>query len=246
MPWMCRRPSWTSLASNRPPCSTACRKKPWPGPASSPPSTASQAPEVRTLQYYELYGSRALYLDGWKAVTFHPVPGVPSDGPGDPNLPFTQDKWELYNVAQDFAEVHDLAAQEPERLQLMINLWFAEAGKYDVFPIHAYQRKAQRPKPGGERDTYIYWPHTTHIDNEAAVNVRMRPLAWWPWPASPRAAPKGCSSPRAAVLPAGRSLSRTAAHLRAQLPGPGTLSRRFQRTGARWRCGARARVPHHR
>ncbi len=136
-----------------------------------------QAPEVRTRQYYELYGSRALYLDGWKAVTFHPVPGVPSDGPGDPNLPFTQDKWELYNVAQDFAEVHDLAEQEPERLQMMINLWFAEAGKYDVFPIHAYQRKAQRPKPAGDRETYIYWPGTTHIDNEAAVNVRMRPFS---------------------------------------------------------------------
>ena len=49
----------------------------------------SQAPEVRTLQYYELYGSRGLYLDGWKAVTFHAIPGIASDGPGDPFLPFT-------------------------------------------------------------------------------------------------------------------------------------------------------------
>ena len=63
------------------------------------------------------------------------------------------DKWELYDTTQDFAEVHDLAAQEPDRLQMMIGLWFAEAGKYDVFPIHAYQRKAQRPKPAGKRTT---------------------------------------------------------------------------------------------
>jgi arylsulfatase len=136
-----------------------------------------QAEEVRALQYYELYGSRALYMDGWKAVTFHPVPGVPSDGPGDPNVPFTQDKWELYDTTKDFAEVHDLAAQEPDRLQMMIGLWFAEAGKYDVFPIHAYQRKAQRPKPAGKRTSYTYWPNTTHIDNEAAVDVRMRPFS---------------------------------------------------------------------
>jgi hypothetical protein len=126
---------------------------------------------------YELYGSRALYTHGWKAVTFHPVPGVPSDGPGDPNLPFTQDKWELYDTTKDFAEVHDLAAQEPDRLAMMTGLWFAEAGKYDVFPIHAYQRKAQRPKPAGRRASYTYWPNTTHIDNEAAVDVRMRPFS---------------------------------------------------------------------
>lgn len=137
----------------------------------------AQSPEVREMQYYEVYGSRALYLDGWKAVTFHAVPGVPSDGPGDPDLPFTRDKWELYHVAEDFSECHDQAAQEPERLQKMIGLWFAEAGRYDVFPIHAYQRKAQRPKPFPERDLYVYWPHATHIDNEAAVNVRMRPFS---------------------------------------------------------------------
>ena len=138
---------------------------------------APQAEEVRALQYYEMYGSRAIYCDGWKAVTFHPIPGIPADGDGDPYVPFTQDKWELYHVAEDFSECRDLAAQEPERLQMMIGLWFAEAGKYDVFPLHAVQRKAQRPKPHTDRELYVYWPDTTHIDNEAAVNVRMRPFS---------------------------------------------------------------------
>jgi len=136
-----------------------------------------QAPEIRTLQYYECYGSRAIYCDGWKAVTFHPIPGIPADGGGDPHAPFTQDKWELYHVAEDFSECRDLAAQEPERLQMMIGLWFAEAGKYDVFPLHAVQRKGARPKPHTDRELYVYWPDTTHIDNEAAVNVRMRPFS---------------------------------------------------------------------
>jgi arylsulfatase len=135
------------------------------------------AAEVRTTQYFECYGSRAIYHDGWKAVTFHPIPGIPADGDGNPYAPFTQNKWELYHVAEDFSESHDLAAQEPERLQMMIGLWFAEAGKYDVFPMHASQRKGARPKAHSEQKTYVYWPDTTRIDNEAAVNVRMRPFS---------------------------------------------------------------------
>lgn len=71
------------------------------------------APDTRTVQYYELYSSRAIYADGWKAVTFHAAPGLPADGPGDLNLPFSDDVWELYYVAEDFAENHNLAAQEP-------------------------------------------------------------------------------------------------------------------------------------
>ena len=59
----------------------------------------------------------------------------------------------------------------------MIGWWFAEAGRYDVFPIHAIQRKAQRPKLVADRQVYVYWPETTHIDSEAAVNVRMRPFS---------------------------------------------------------------------
>ena len=60
---------------------------------------------------------------------------------------------------------------------MMMGLWFAEAGKYDVFPLHAVQRKGLRPKPHTDRELYVYWPGATHIDNEAAVNVRMRPFS---------------------------------------------------------------------
>lgn len=138
---------------------------------------AAAAPESRTVQYYELFGSRAIYHNGWKAVTFHAAPGIPGDGPGDPNLPFTDDVWELYHVAEDFAENHDLAAQEPRKLQELINRWFLEAGTYDVLPLKSNQQKGLRPQPFPERDSYTYWPHTAPIDNEAAVNVRMRPFS---------------------------------------------------------------------
>jgi arylsulfatase len=132
------------------------------------------AAETRTVQYYELYGSRAIYHNGWKAVTFHLAPGIPADGPGDPRLPFDQDVWELYHVAEDFAENHDLAQQDPARLQALINRWFLEAGKYDVLPLKAEQKKGLRPKPFRTRTSYTYWPGTAPVDNEIAVDVRMR------------------------------------------------------------------------
>jgi arylsulfatase A-like enzyme len=137
---------------------------------------STDAAESRTMQYYELYGSRALYKDGYKAVTFHAIPGLPADGPGDPTAPYDDDVWELYDTKKDFSECHDLAAQEPRRLQQLKNLWFAEAGKYDIFPLHSAQRKGQRPKPGSDRTGFVYWPNTTPVDNEAAVNLRMRPF----------------------------------------------------------------------
>ncbi len=136
----------------------------------------AQGAEVHHCQYYEMYGSRAIYHRGWKAVTFHAIPGIPADGPGDPNLPFIQDRWELYDLTRDFSEVHDLADQYPDRLQEMIGLWFAQAGKYDVFPLHTEQKKGLRPRPFPARPSYIYYPGASRIDNEAAVNLRMRPF----------------------------------------------------------------------
>lgn len=137
----------------------------------------AEAEEVHSTQYYEMYGSRAIYDDGWKAVTFHKIPGIPADGPGDANLPFIKDQWELYNVKEDFSECHDLAQENPDKLQKLVELWFAQAGKYDVFPLHSEQLKGQRPKPYPARDLYVYFPGTSRIDNEAAVNLRMRPFS---------------------------------------------------------------------
>ncbi len=147
------------------------------GVSLAPTFADAQAEEVRPTQYFECYGSRAIYHQGWKAVTYHPIPGIPADGPGDTTLPFVKDQWELYNVAEDFSECRDVAAENPDKLQEMIGLWFAQAGKYDVFPLHSEQLKGQRPKPYPARDLYVYYPGTSRIDNEAAVNVRMRPFS---------------------------------------------------------------------
>src|SRR5579875_3182494 len=76
-------------------------------------------------QYFEMFGSRALYHDGWKAVTFHPVGPLYDDQ--DPNAPFDADAWELYHVAEDPSESRDLAAARPDLLRRLVELWWAEA-----------------------------------------------------------------------------------------------------------------------
>ena len=96
---------------------------------------SADAPGAHVTQYYEMFGSRALYHDGWKAVVFHPAPFIAYDGT-DVSKPFDDDAWELYHVARDFSEVHDLAASEPERLQRMKELWWQEAVKYQVLPLN--------------------------------------------------------------------------------------------------------------
>jgi arylsulfatase len=70
----------------------------------------ANAPPHRTTQYFEMFGSRAIYHDGWKAVTFKPIGPLYDDGLNW-NAPFSEDRWELYHVAEDPTEIHDLAAE---------------------------------------------------------------------------------------------------------------------------------------
>ncbi len=72
-------------------------------------------------------GSRGIWHDGWKAVTTHPTLSGWSH--------FNDDEWELYHVDVDRSELHDLAAEQPEKLRELVNLWYAEAGANDGFPL---------------------------------------------------------------------------------------------------------------
>lgn len=93
------------------------------------------APTAHTLQYYEMLGSRALYHDGWKAVVFRPLPFVRYTQSDDPFRSFEDDDWELYHVAEDFSEVHDLRAQYPEKLAELVDTWWREAEKHQALPV---------------------------------------------------------------------------------------------------------------
>ena len=83
-------------------------------PICSAPGAKTSAAAIVT-QHFEMLGSRAIYHDGWKAVAFHPVGPLYDDGLSS-NAPFDDDVWELYHVAEDVSEVHDLAAEYPEKV----------------------------------------------------------------------------------------------------------------------------------
>lgn len=122
------------------------------------------APTPKTVQYFEMLGHRALWAGGWKAVTSH-VSSVfkwsfslmdheASDGC------FDSDEWELYNIDEDFSEVHDLAAGHPEKVRELLDLWWAEAGRHRVLPLDdcvAARALASQPRVFEERDAYTYY-----------------------------------------------------------------------------------------
>ena len=98
------------------------------------------APTVRTVQYFEMNGQRAIWQDGWKAVTHHePMLSLELMLTGDAEkvTDFDADRWELYHVDEDWNELDDRAAAEPERLAAMVERWWEEAARYDVLPLGA-------------------------------------------------------------------------------------------------------------
>ncbi|CAN7488430.1 arylsulfatase [Phenylobacterium sp. LjRoot219] len=95
----------------------------------APTFNDAKAPEVHDLQYFEMFGNRGLYHQGWTACTKHRTPWK-ADQPG----PFDEDTWELYGP-DDWTQANNLAANEPKKLADMQRLWLIEATKYNVVPL---------------------------------------------------------------------------------------------------------------
>jgi arylsulfatase A-like enzyme len=87
------------------------------------------APEKHTTQYFEMFGNRGVYQDGWLARTIHRAPWVMK------NTPLQDDVWQLYNANEDFSLSKDLASQNAGKLKAMQDLFMQEAEKYHVLPI---------------------------------------------------------------------------------------------------------------
>jgi arylsulfatase A-like enzyme len=132
-------------------------------------------PERHHTQYFEMFGSRAIYHRGWKAVAFHPVGPLYDDQ--DPNAPFDEDTWELYHVAEDLSETRDLAGEHPRMLHELVELWWHEARRNQVLPLDNRVLWALvNPKPDHRRprDEYQYFPGGAQVPESVAVNVRNR------------------------------------------------------------------------
>jgi arylsulfatase len=90
----------------------------------------ANARDRHLTQYFEIFGNRAIYSEGWLAGTVHRAPWEPK-----PRATLENDTWELYDTRADFSLANDLAAKNPEKLKEMQELFMKEAVKYSVLPI---------------------------------------------------------------------------------------------------------------
>jgi arylsulfatase A-like enzyme len=136
----------------------------------------AERPEQHITQHFEMFGSRAIYHRGWKAVTFHPVGPLYDDGL-NPNASFDDDVWELYHVAEDVSETRDLAAAHPEKVAELVARWWEEARQNQVLPLDNRVLWALvHPKPDHRRprSVFRYFPDLAPVPEQMAVNVRNR------------------------------------------------------------------------
>jgi len=110
-------------------------------------SANTKAPSKRETQYFEMFGNRALYHDGWIATTVPPQPPWLMGTAKMPDL-LTGYKWELYNLAEDYSENNDLAAKNPDKLKELQGLFMDEARKYEVLPLdNSILERILAPRP---------------------------------------------------------------------------------------------------
>jgi arylsulfatase len=122
-----------------------------------------EAKTRKLVQYYEMVGHRGIYANGWKAVTRH-TPGVS----------FDDDVWELYHVEVDRSETHDLAKQEPDRLNELIALWWEEAEAEGVLPLddrglELFGINFKKNSPHPESRQYVYRPPMAPLPSQASA-----------------------------------------------------------------------------
>ncbi len=118
----------------------------------------AKAPSTRTTQYFEMFGNRAIYHDGWVATT------TPPNAPwfmGVGKFPDVVNgyKWELYNIAKDFSQADDLAASNPGKLRELQELFLVEAAKFSVLPLdNSILPRILAPKPSyvAGRTEFVY------------------------------------------------------------------------------------------
>ena len=145
----------------------------------------AKAPGKHITQYFEMMGHRSLYYDGWRAVCPWPGTSFKEAGkgfgtpiPAETLTELDAQHWELYHVAEDFAENNNVAAENRARLIEMIATWYVEAGKYKVLPVdgRGQQRFAdERPVIAKDRTSYTYYPGTQEVPVNAAARIINRP-----------------------------------------------------------------------
>jgi len=148
----------------------------------------ASAPTHHTTQYFEMLGNRAIDHDGWRAVCGWPGPSITEGAkkgrklfdqitPGDLKV-MDAEEWQLFNIAEDPAESRDLASEHPDKLRELIDLWYAEAEKYHVFPLDgtlAQRVLIERPHATKAREQYVYYPGLSVVPSLNTPPILNRP-----------------------------------------------------------------------
>jgi arylsulfatase len=134
-----------------------------------------EADTIHKTQYFEIFGNRAIYNDGWFAGTIHKAPWETQ-----PRAKLKDDKWELYDTSNDFSLSNDVAASNPAKLKDMQALFLSEATKYRALPIddRSFERgnpeAVGRPDLMGNRTSLSLSSGMTGMTDNVFINVRNR------------------------------------------------------------------------
>jgi arylsulfatase len=132
----------------------------------------AKAKEQRNTQYFEMFGNRAVYHQGWVAACRHGR--LPWQNAG--SFDFDNDKWELYKVDEDFSEYNDVVAQNPKKLRELQEVFWIEAMRYNVLPLDdRFLERAdpsQRPSLIAGRTDFTYYPGVVRIPESSAPNTK--------------------------------------------------------------------------
>jgi arylsulfatase len=135
----------------------------------------ANAEERHTTQYFEMFGNRAVYHEGWLARTLHRAPWQTLDMP-----PLESDTWDLYNVREDFSLVNNLADEHPQKLAELQALFMSEAEKYHALPIddrviaRMNPAIAGRPDVMGDRMSLTLYDGMDGMLENTFINVKNR------------------------------------------------------------------------
>jgi arylsulfatase A-like enzyme len=131
------------------------------------------APSKRTTQYFEMFANRGIYHDGWIATTTPPLaPWLLGQG----EMPDVVNgyKWELYNIKEDYSQNNDLAAQMPNKVRDLKELFMVEATKYNVFPLdNDFLKRVTTPRPNATagRTVFTYSGEMSGLPEGSAPNT---------------------------------------------------------------------------
>jgi arylsulfatase len=133
----------------------------------------ASAPDTHKTQYFEMFGNRAIYHEGWFAGTIHRLPWVTT-----PAHRLADDVWQLYNVNDDFSQANNLADKNPEKLAELQKQFMDEAVKYNVLPIDDRSIERFDPAIAGRPDlmngktSLTLYEGTTGIAENAFINIK--------------------------------------------------------------------------